>query len=54
LTLDCCAHTDRHKHLGYGVLKYKSNNRKADPRSRLTRLGLGPLKLSQFLGATEG
>jgi hypothetical protein len=32
LRLDCCVTTDRHKHLGYGVLEYKSTNRKAAPR----------------------
>jgi hypothetical protein len=53
LTLDCCVYTDRHKHLGYGVLEYKSSNRKAAPPGRLTRLGLRPLKLSKFLWATE-
>jgi hypothetical protein len=53
LTLDCCVYTDRHKHLTYGVLEYKSTNRKAAPPGRLTRLGLRPLKLSKFLWATE-
>jgi hypothetical protein len=53
LTLDVCVHTDRHKHLTYGVLEYKSTNRKATPPARLTRLGLCPLKLSKFLWATE-
>jgi hypothetical protein len=53
LTLDCCVYTDHHKHLGYGVLEYKSSNRKAAPPGRLTRLGLRPLKLSKFLWATD-
>jgi hypothetical protein len=53
LTLDCCVYTDRHKHLGYGVLEYKSSNRKTAPPGRLIRLGLRPLKLSKFLWATE-
>jgi hypothetical protein len=46
--------TDDHdKRLGYGVLEYKSTNRKAAAPGRLTRLGLCPLKLSKFLWATE-
>jgi hypothetical protein len=53
MTLDCCVYTDRNKHLGYGVLEYKSSNRKAAPPGRLTRLGLRPLKLSKFLWATQ-
>jgi hypothetical protein len=53
LTLDVCVHTDRHKHLTYGVLEFKSTNRKAAPPGHLTRLGLRPLKLSKFLWATE-
>lgn len=53
LTLDCCVYTDRAKHLGYGVLEYKSTNPDATPPGRLTRLGLRPLKLSKFLWATE-
>jgi hypothetical protein len=52
LTLDVCVHTDRHKHLTYGVLEYKSTNRKAAAPGRLTRLGLRPLKLSKFLWST--
>jgi hypothetical protein len=53
LTLDVCVHTDRHKHLGYGVLEYKCSNRETAPAGRLTRLGLRPLKLSKFLWGTE-
>jgi hypothetical protein len=53
LTLDCCVHTDRARHLGYGVLEYKSTNADATPPGRLIGLGLRPLKLSKFLWATE-
>ena len=53
LTLDCCVTTDRARHLGYGVLEFKSTNPDATPPGRLARLGLRPLKLSKFLWATE-
>jgi hypothetical protein len=53
LTLDCCVHTDRAKHLGYGVLEFKSIRPNETTPGRLIGLGLRPLKLSKFLWATE-
>jgi hypothetical protein len=53
LTFDCCVHTDRAKHLGYGVLEFKSTKPDETPPGRLTRLRLRPLKLPKFLWATE-
>jgi hypothetical protein len=51
--LDLTVSTDRHKHLGFAVLKYKDTNPAAPPPGRLPKLELRPPKLSKFLWATE-